>query len=119
MSSKRQRPRYGSAGAGDPNRKLLAEIKDTIAGQPTYGYRRIHALLRRQRREEGGAVPINVKRVYRVMKAHGHEEVAPRRDRRRETIGRDRAAVGFDGFDQIDDFPSHQRVNGITFRSVK
>ena len=54
-----------------PEDELLAEIKDTIAGQPTYGYRRIHALLRRQRREEGGAVPVNVKRVYRVMKAHG------------------------------------------------
>ena len=53
-----------------PEDELLAEIKDTIAGQPTYGYRRIHALLRRQRREQG-AVPVNVKRVYRVMKAHG------------------------------------------------
>ena len=53
-----------------PEDMLLAEIKDTIAGQPTYGYRRIHALLRRQRREQG-AVAVNVKRVYRVMKAHG------------------------------------------------
>jgi putative transposase len=53
-----------------PEDELLAEIKDTIAGQPTYGYRRIHALLRRQRREQG-AVAVNVKRVYRVMKAHG------------------------------------------------
>ena len=35
-----------------------------------YGYRRIHALLRRQRCEQGGAA-VNVKRVYRVMKAHG------------------------------------------------
>jgi putative transposase len=40
-----------------------------IAGQPTYGYRRIHALIRRQRHEQG-APPVNVKRVYRVMKAH-------------------------------------------------
>jgi putative transposase len=53
-----------------PDAELLAEIKDAIAGQPTYGYRRIHALLRRQRREEGGAA-VNVKRVYRVMKMHG------------------------------------------------
>ena len=53
-----------------PEDELLAEIKDTIAGQPTYGYRRIHALLGRQRREHG-AVAVNVKRVYRVMKAHG------------------------------------------------
>jgi putative transposase len=53
-----------------PEAELVAEIKVLIAGQPTYGYRRIHALLRRQRREQGGAA-VNVKRVYRVMKAHG------------------------------------------------
>jgi putative transposase len=53
-----------------PEGELLAEIRATIAGQPTYGYRRIHALIRRQRREQGGAV-VNVKRVYRVMKARG------------------------------------------------
>ena len=45
------------------------EIKALIAGQPAYGYRRIPALLRRQRREQG-ATAVNVKRVYRVMKAH-------------------------------------------------
>jgi putative transposase len=50
--------------------ELLAEIKQVIAEQPTNGYRRIHALLRRQRCEQGAA-PVNVKRVYRVMKAHG------------------------------------------------
>jgi putative transposase len=53
-----------------PEAELVAEIKVLIAGQPAYGYRRIHALLRRQRHEQGGAV-VNVKRVYRVMKAHG------------------------------------------------
>jgi putative transposase len=53
-----------------PEAELVAEIKALIAGQPTYGYRRIHALLRRQRREHGG-VAVNAKRVYRVMKAHG------------------------------------------------
>lgn len=53
-----------------PETELVAEIRALIAGQPTYGYRRIHALLRRQRREQGGA-PVNVKRVYRVMKVHG------------------------------------------------
>jgi len=52
-----------------PEAALVTEIKTLIAGQPTYGYRRIHALLRRQRREQGGA-PVNVKRVYRIMKAH-------------------------------------------------
>ena len=53
-----------------PEGDLLAEIKETMAAQPTYGYRRIHALIRRRHAEEGCA-PINVKRVYRVMKAHG------------------------------------------------
>ena len=53
-----------------PETELLADIKQIIAGQPTYGYRRVHALIRRCRREEGGGA-VNVKRVYRIMKAHG------------------------------------------------
>jgi len=53
-----------------PETELLTEIKQVIAGQPTYGYLRVHALMRRRRREEGSAA-VSVKRVYRVMKAHG------------------------------------------------
>jgi putative transposase len=53
-----------------PETELLAEIKQIIAGQPTYGYRRVHALIRRRCREQGDAA-VNVKRVYRIMKAHG------------------------------------------------
>jgi len=53
-----------------PETELVAEIKALVAGQPSYGYRRIHALFRRQHREQGGAA-VNVKRVYRVMKTHG------------------------------------------------
>jgi putative transposase len=53
-----------------PETELLAEIKQMITGQPTYGYRRVHALIRRRRREQGEAA-VNVKRIYRVMKAHG------------------------------------------------
>ncbi|HEY3911356.1 MAG TPA: IS3 family transposase [Stellaceae bacterium] len=64
----RTRRRRGQPPQAETER--VAEIKALIAGQPTYGYRRIHALLRGQRREQGG-VPVNVKRVYRVMKAHG------------------------------------------------
>jgi putative transposase len=52
-----------------PEDELLAEIRQLIADQPTYGYRRVHALIRRARREHGGAA-VNVKRVYRIMKAH-------------------------------------------------
>jgi putative transposase len=54
----------------EPEDELLAEIRDAIAGQPTYGYRRIHAVIRRRRARDGDAA-VNVKRVYRVMKAHG------------------------------------------------
>ena len=38
--------------------------------RPTYGYRRIAALLKRERRSDGLA-PVNAKRVYRLMKKHG------------------------------------------------
>jgi putative transposase len=53
-----------------PDAALLAEIKAIIAELPTYGYRRVHALLCRSR-EQSGTPAVNVKRVYRVMKAHG------------------------------------------------
>jgi hypothetical protein len=48
------------AGAG---RSPEAEINEIIVGQPTYGYRRVHALIRRRRREQGGAA-VDTKRVY-------------------------------------------------------
>lgn len=50
--------------------ELVADIRALVAELPTYGYRRVHALLRRQAKETGGAAP-NPKRVYRVMKVHG------------------------------------------------
>jgi putative transposase len=53
-----------------PDAELLAAIQALIADLPTYGYRRVHALLRRQAEQEGRPAP-NVKRVYRVMKVHG------------------------------------------------
>jgi putative transposase len=53
-----------------PEAELLAEIKQTISDQPTYGYRRVHALIQRRRREQGDAA-VNVKRIYRIMKAQG------------------------------------------------
>jgi putative transposase len=64
------RPRQRRGRRPLPDAILLSEIKDIIAGLPTYGYRRVHALLRR-RREENGEAAVNVKRVYRVMRAHG------------------------------------------------
>jgi putative transposase len=53
-----------------PDEDLMEAIKALISSLPTYGYRRVHALLVRQAQEQGRAPP-NHKRVYRVMKAHG------------------------------------------------
>jgi transposase InsO family protein len=50
--------------------KLVSEIKAVIAELPTYGYRRVHAILKRQALA-AGLTPPNHKRVYRVMKVHG------------------------------------------------
>jgi putative transposase len=52
-----------------PEEDLVAEIKAIIADLPTYGYRRVHAILRRQARAEGRSAP-NHKRVFRVMQVH-------------------------------------------------
>jgi putative transposase len=49
--------------------ELVAAIKAVIAEMPTYGYRRVHAILKRQA-QAAGRQPPNHKRVYRVMKAH-------------------------------------------------
>jgi putative transposase len=49
---------------------LAGAIRRLVDARPTYGYRRIAALLKRERRSEGLA-PINAKRVYRLMKKHG------------------------------------------------
>ncbi|TPQ44531.1 IS3 family transposase [Burkholderia ubonensis] len=48
---------------------LVEEIQAHVAHLPTYGYRRVWALLRRSR-EQSGAPCISVKRVYRVMREH-------------------------------------------------
>jgi putative transposase len=50
--------------------ELSADIRRLVDQRPTYGYRRIAALLKRKRRSDGLA-PINTKRVYRLMKKHG------------------------------------------------
>jgi putative transposase len=44
-------------------------ITALVSARPTYGYRRITAILNRQLRSEGLA-PVNHKRVYRIMQAH-------------------------------------------------
>ena len=49
--------------------ELAGAIRVLVDARPTYGYRRIAALLKRQRRADGLA-PVNAKRVYRLMKKH-------------------------------------------------
>lgn len=49
---------------------LVTELRGLVADVPTYGYRRVWALLRRSR--DAQAQPrVNAKRVYRVMRTHG------------------------------------------------
>lgn len=67
------RPRAAARRRGrppTPDQELVAAIRALVADLPTYGYRRVHALLRRQAEHDGRPAP-NVKRVYRVMKVHG------------------------------------------------
>jgi putative transposase len=47
---------------------VLPLIERLVTARPTYGYRRITAVLNRQLRSQGLA-PVNHKRVYRIMKA--------------------------------------------------
>lgn len=47
--------------------ELLAEIRAITDARPTYGYRRVTALLNRARRGSGGP-PLNHKRVFRLMR---------------------------------------------------
>ena len=66
---KAARPRRGPQ-AREGDLELAAEIRRLVDQRPTYGYRRIAALLRRERRS-GDAPPVNAKRVYRLMKKNG------------------------------------------------
>lgn len=60
-------PRRGYKKAQDG--EMLPLITKLVAVRPTYGYRRITAILNRQLRADGLA-PVNYKRVYRIMRAH-------------------------------------------------
>lgn len=53
-----------------PDGSVVAAIEGVLAEQPTYGYQRVWAVLRRQARSLG-QTPWNRKRIYRVMKVHG------------------------------------------------
>ncbi len=71
LSAMRNRPLHGRRGRPPlPDAELVADIGALVAELPTYGYRRVHALLRRHAQTTGRAAP-NPKCVYRVMKVHG------------------------------------------------
>lgn len=53
----------------DPDTALVVEIKALLETRPTYGYRRMTAMLNRPRREQGAPL-LNHKRVYRLMSDH-------------------------------------------------
>ncbi|EIM5532572.1 IS3 family transposase [Salmonella enterica subsp. enterica] len=49
--------------------EILSDILDIISDMPSYGYRRVWGILRKQRRTEG-LPPVNAKRFYRIMSEH-------------------------------------------------
>ena len=49
---------------------FLPMLKKLVDERPTYGYRRVHALLNKVLRADGRPT-VNHKRVYRIMKQHG------------------------------------------------
>ena len=86
-----------------PEDGLLAEIHLLIAELPTYGYRRIHALLHRKAEREGRPPP-NHKRIWRIMKAHGlllarHAGGAERRHDGRVAVSERNTRWCSDGFE--------------------
>ncbi len=52
-----------------PDTELVTAIRSVIATLPTYGYRRVHAILKLQA-VAAGLTPPNHKRVYLVMKVN-------------------------------------------------
>ena len=47
--------------------EILSAILNIISDMPSYGYRRVWGILRKQRRTEG-QLPVNAKRLYRIMR---------------------------------------------------
>ena len=61
---------YGRRGSPSGSPQIILREGWRAVHVITYGYRHVHALLRRQAEKTGRAGP-NPKRVYRVMKVHG------------------------------------------------
>ena len=62
------KPRGSYNKPGD--KRLLPIIRELVDKRPTYGYRRIHALLNKRLETKNG-FRVNHKRVYRIMKQNG------------------------------------------------
>ena len=50
------------------DQQVTEQLRELASARPTYGYRRLWALLRRERRKRGES-PVNAKRVYRIVKS--------------------------------------------------
>ena len=63
------------------DRNILNDVKVVVNERPSYGYKRVTAMLNRTRRNSDSPL-INKKRVYRIMKIFGsiHPKVASRRN---------------------------------------
>lgn len=64
--------------------EILSAILNIISDMPSYGYRRVWGILRKQRRTEGQP-PVNAKRLYRIMSEHNllllhHKPERPKRE---------------------------------------
>jgi putative transposase len=97
-----------------PDAILVAEIKAVIADVPTYGYRRVHAILRRRALAEGRQPP-NHKRVYGAMKRNGlllqrHAGGAERRHDGRISVAEPNLRWCSDGFEVACDNGERVRI---------
>jgi len=60
---------------------LRAHLRELVEARPRFGYRRLHAMLRREEDDEGRPKwPVNRKRVYRIYREEG---LAVRRRKRK------------------------------------
>jgi len=78
-----------------PDEELVVQIKVLIGELPICGYRRVHAVLKRQALA-AGLEPANHTRIYRVMKAHGLllDRHAGGVERRHDAASQSMSAIG-------------------------
>lgn len=68
--------------------ETLSAILDIISDIPSYGYRRVWGILRKQRCSEG-LPPVNAKRLYRIIRVNNRLLLHEKRDRpKREHKGK-------------------------------